>query len=141
MDAKNWEKKWWEISTDELENRMLQVGEQRTKPVAAAVKELYRSVDKVLKRLGADPDSTEMSLRDQCEMLGIKLQYNDDPRTPQLHGIFVFYYKHSLVALEPDILPYAWVSAPKMKKSGKAFCEIQYFQDNKMEESGEVKIV
>lgn len=138
------EKKWWEISIDELEDRMLTDKKRRIDPVSKMVKELFRSLDKVLSRLGVDPELETITIKEQCNALGIMLQSNNDPRTPQLHGIFVFVSKQrSVIELDqtPDIIPYAWISAPAIQKSGRAKCQIQLFQDNRLEESAEVKIV
>lgn len=138
-------KKWWQISLDELEHRMSLQRKMRTDPITEMNKEFYRCVDRVLKRLGVDPDSEDYSIDEQCEQLGIIMQGSDDDRAPQIRGIFIFALKKRLsveLQQEPDIIPYAWVSAPKpVGRNGKSKCEIQYFQDNKMDEGNEVKIV
>lgn len=137
------EKKWFEISLDELEHRMQIDKERRIDPLTEMGKEFFRCIDKVLIQLGVDLDS-DIPIIDQCKELGIFLRSNSDELTPQLHGVFVSVLRtRSFIEIdqEPDIFPYAWVSAPFMLNSGKAKCEIQYFQDERMEESREVKIV
>ena len=139
------ETKWWQTSLDELEHRMDLQKKLRVDPTAEMNREFYRCVDRVLKRLGVDPDSEKYSINEQCEELGIIMQGSDDDRAPQIRGIFIFALKKRLsveMRQDPDILPYAWVSAPKpVGRDGKSKCDIQYFQDNKMEESKGVKIV
>lgn len=138
------DRKWWQISLDELEHRMNYQKQHRLDPVSEMNKEFYRCVDRVLRRLGVDTESEKYSINEQCEALGIIMQGSDDDRAPQIRGIFIFALKKRLsveMRQEPDIVPYAWVSAPKMQRNGKAKCEIQYFQDNKMDEGNEVKIV
>ena len=134
--------KWWEISMDELEHRMALQKKVRTDPVSEMVKTFFKALDEVLRKLGVDPDSEIYTIDDQCEANGVILQSNDDPRTPQLHGIFVFWKKFSLITPTlTDIIPYAWVEAPKMQKDGSAKCRIEWYAENKETESEKVQII
>jgi len=52
-----------------------------------------------------------------------------------INGFFIFQ------AQADDIIPYAWVGAARLNKEGECFVDIQYFQDNRLEERGGFKII
>ena len=137
------EKKWHEISSDELQHRIMVQKNERTIPVSNTVKKFEEEVDKFLKTLGVNID-LEDSIGYQMEQLGIVRWENIDPRTPQLWGWFFFIMrKPSIILLdnELDLEPVGWVSAPIMKKDGSAYCKVEDWRRGTLKESDGVKIV
>lgn len=129
----------FEISTDELNARMEKQKEQRDEPVTKAVRILEAAVDKVLTKLGVNVDLVD-SIPAQMDALGIVMTENTEELTPQLNGFFIYTSKYYIMT-EPDLIPYAWVGAARIGQDGRCFCDIQYFQDNRLEETGGIKLV
>lgn len=139
------EKKWYEISDDELNGRMMAQRSQRIIPVSNALKEFDRAVEKFLRTLGVNPDLEE-SIGWQMEQLGIVRWENTDEKTPQLWGWFFAVMKKPLIMVTMDpnefeLEPVGWISAPKMRKDGSAYCEVQDWRKGTLTESQGVKIV
>jgi hypothetical protein len=136
-------KKWYEISEDELNHRMMVQKSQRIIPVSAAVKEFDRAVDRFIRTLGVNPDLEE-SIGWQMEQLGIVRWENVDERTPQLWGWFFAVMKRPLVLVHEDdfeLEPVGWVSAPKMRKDGTAYCKVEDWRKGTLTETEGVKVV
>lgn len=135
--------KWYEVSDDELNNRMMALKSQRIDPVSSMVREFDRQVEKFLRELGVNPDLEE-SIGWQMEQLGIVRWENTDDKTPQLWGwYFAVMKKPAIYRMDGDfdLEPVGWVSAPKMRKDGTAYCEVQDWRRNKLTESDSVRIV
>jgi hypothetical protein len=67
------EKKWNEVSKDELEHRQNLQYLWKIKPTRAAVRELERRIRKCLLMMGVDTDKDEESVRFQQEILNINI--------------------------------------------------------------------
>lgn len=124
----------FEISADELEFRMLKQQEMHIEPGQKAVQILEAALDKVLTGLGVNVEDIA-SIPAQQEALGIIITENTDERAPQLNGFFIF------VTRNGELIPHSWVGAARLDHDGKCYCDIQYFIDNRLEETGEVKII
>lgn len=125
---------WFEISEDELNARMEKQKKQRTDPVSRAVDILEAALDSVLKKLGVNVEDVA-SIPAQMDALGIMMSEHTDERAPQLNGFFVYLIK------KDDIIPYAWIGSARLESGGRCFCDIQYFQDNRLVEAGGEKLV
>jgi uncharacterized linocin/CFP29 family protein len=124
----------FEISADELEHRMKLHQEVTLDPGQKAVRILEAAIDKVLTKLGVDVTDPE-TIPAQQEALGIIITENTDERTPQINGFFIFAQKGK------DLIPYAWVGAARLEHDGRCYCDIQYFMDNRLDETGGIKII
>lgn len=122
----------FEISTDELAHRM-KLQEESQDPGRKAVLILEAAIDKVLKRLGVDV--TQDNIPEQMEALGIIMTENSSETTPQLNGFYFFLRRGT------DIISYAWAGAARIDSTGRCFCDIQYFLDDKLDEIGGIKIL
>lgn len=132
----------FDISEDELNHRMEVKQKMKDEPVQRAVGILEAAVDTVLKRLGVNVDDVE-SIPAQMDALGIIMTEHTDERAPQLNGFFIYVTKRQffLVSPDEDLIPYAWVGAARLNSNGECFCDIQWFQENKLSETGGIKIV
>ena len=127
------------ISADELNFRMEKQKKLHDEPCQEAVLILEAALDKVLEKLGVNtsqvyPDGSS-AVADQMDALGIMMTENTDERTPQINGFFVF------VTKDCDIIPYAWVGAARINSNGECFCDIHWFVDNRLDETGGVKLI
>lgn len=122
------------ISEDELNHRMNVHDEVKVEPGRKAVAILEAAIDKVLVRLGVDVSDPEL-IATQMDNLGIIMTEHTDEKAPQLNGFFVFAQSGD------DLIPYAWVGSARLERDGKCFCDIHYFQDNRLDEVGGVKVV
>lgn len=128
----------YEISEDELMHREELQKKYRTDPVKKAVQVLEAALDMVLTRLGVNVNDYE-SIPEQQENLGIIITENDDPRTPQINGFFVFLQRIRQDS-SFDYIPFAWVGAAFLGSDGKCRCDIQWFQEEKLTEMSGAKI-
>jgi len=124
----------FEISADELEYRTLKHQEQNIEPGQKAVMVLEAALDTVLKKLGVNVEDID-TIPEQMDALGIMINEHTDERAPQLNGFFV-----SLI-IPGDIIPYAWVGAARLGGDGKCWCDIQWFREERLSETGGVKVV
>jgi hypothetical protein len=124
----------FEISADELEYRLVKQQEIHNDPCHRAVKILEAALDNVLEARGVDTSDPE-TVAEQMINLGIIMTENTDERTPQLNGFFVFIQK------DGDLIPYAWIGAARITREGKCFCDIQWFMDNRLDETGGIKLI
>jgi hypothetical protein len=127
------------ISADELEARMQKQQELHNEPCQKAVMILEAALDKVLEKLGVNttqvyPDGSS-TVADQMNALGIIMTENTDERSPQINGFFIF------VTRNCDLIPYAWVGAARINHNGECFADIQWFVDNRLDETGGVKLI
>lgn len=131
----------FDISEDELNSRMETKKKLRDDPVHRAVELLEAAVDTVLRRLGVNIEVGDIPA--QMDALGIIMTEHTDERAPQLNGFFIYVTKRVFGPIEPmgDLIPYAWVGSARINKGGECFCDIQWFQENKLTETGGIKIV
>jgi hypothetical protein len=133
------EKKWYEISADELNHRMEQKQKLQNEPVSQAVAILEAAVDKVLNTLGVNTADEETVARQMIE-LDIIMTENTDERAPQLNGFYVFTQK-LLRDGTYDILPYAWIGSARLNSVGECFVDIQWYQKEQLTEFGGVRLI
>jgi hypothetical protein len=133
------EKKWFEISADELQHRTEQKQKLQDEPVSQAVAILETAVDKVLNTLGIDTSDKE-SIAQQMIDLNIIMIENTDERTPQLNGFYIFTRKR-LRNGKYDIVPYAWVGAARLNSLKECFVDIQWYQKEQLTEVGGVRLI
>jgi len=125
----------FEISADELEYRMLKQQEMHIEPGQKAVQILEAALDKVLTGLGVNVEDVA-SIPAQQEALGIFVNSIEDERMPNAMGIYV-----SITTKNGNIIPYAWCGDARLASDGKCYCDIQFFQTNRLIESGGTKII
>jgi hypothetical protein len=126
----------FEISADELQHRMELQEKYRNEPCRQGTAILEAAIDSVLEKLGVNTkDSATVAV--QMNTLGIVMTENTDERAPQLNGFFIF-----VLGKNPgDLIPYAWIGAARINSQGECYCDIQHFLDNRLEETGGVKII
>lgn len=131
----------FDISEDELNSRMEAKAKLRDEPVKRAVGILEAAVDSVLARLGVNIEMGDIPA--QQDALGIMMTEHTDERAPHLNGFFVYITKHTYGPSSPEseLVPYAWVGSARINSSGECFCDIQWFQEDKLSETGGIKIV
>ena len=122
------------ISQDELEDRMQRQAKLHKEPIQRAVALLEAALDKVLTKLGvnvSDPDSIPA----QQDALGIMITEETRPEMAGLQGFFIF------ISHKQDLVPYCWIGAARLNSIGECFVDIQYFQDQRLEETGGIKLI
>lgn len=123
------------ISADELNHRMELKAKLKDEPCRQAVEILSAALDKVLSSLGVNTEEPNSdTIKRQQEFLGITITENDNELTPQLNGFFIY-------CDYDNFTPYAWVGAAYLNSMGEGFCEIQWFQKNRMDTVGGLKLV
>jgi hypothetical protein len=133
------EKKWWEVSADELQHRIEQKQKLQDEPVTQAVAILESAVDKVLNTLGVDTTDEETVAQQMIDLDIIMIEHTDE-RAPQLNGFYIFTRK-LLRSSEYDIVPYAWVGAARLNSMGECFVDVQWYQKEQLTEVGGVRLV
>jgi hypothetical protein len=132
LDPKNAKTTRFEISADELEARMQRQQKMRVEPVQRAVAILEAALDIVMKKLGVN---VEDDIPLQQEALGIIIVEETRPEMAGLNGFFVNVVRNG------DIIPYAWVGAARLNSMGECFCDIQWFQEERMDSIGGERII
>jgi len=132
------EKKWYEISADELNHRMEQKQKLQNEPVSQAVAILEAAVDKVLNTLGVNTADEETVARQMIELDIIMIEHSDE-RAPQLNGFYIF-TKKLLRDGTYDIIPYSWIGSARLNSMGECFCDIQWYQKEQLTEFGGVRL-
>jgi len=133
------EKKWWEVSADELQHRIEQKQKLQDEPVTQAVAILESAVDKVLNTLGVDTTDEETVAQQMIDLDIIMIEHTDE-RAPQLNGFYIFTRK-LLRSSEYDIVPYAWVGAARLNSMGECFVDVQWYHKEQLTEVGGVRLV
>ena len=126
-------RKWFEISEDELADRMFKQSKEHDAPVQKAVAILEAAIDSVLKTLGVDV--TRDDVAEQMNELGIIMIEETREEMAGINGFYLFKTK------KKDIIPIAWVGAAGINSQGKCFCEINWFKDERMSEITGPKII
>jgi hypothetical protein len=125
----------FEISADELEARMQKQNVMRVEPVKQAVALLEAALGQVLTKLGVNINlESEDIIKAQQEFLGITIAEFTEEAYPQLLGFFVY-------TGFDELIPYAWVGAARINSNGECFCDIQWFREEKLSETGGIKLV
>lgn len=133
------EKKWWEVSADELQHRIEQKQKLQDEPVSQAVAILEAAVDKVLNTIGVDTTDEE-TVAQQMINLDIIMIENTDERAPQINGFYIFTNK-LLLSGEYDIKPYAWIGSARLNSLGECFVDVQWYQKEQLTEFGGVRLI
>jgi hypothetical protein len=120
------------ISADELAHRM-ELQEQSKEPVRKAVAILEAALDKVMVSLGVD--ITRDDIHHQQQMLGITITEETREELAGINGYYVF------VTRKGDLIPHSWVGAARLNSDGRCYCDIHFFQDERLEEVGGTKLV
>ena len=134
LDPKNVKTTRFEISADELEARMQRQQEMHVEPIQKAVALLTAALEKVMKKLGVDTTLADEVVRAQQEFLGISVMENTEESQPQLNGFYVY------VGYD-EFIPYCWIGAARLNSAGECFVDIQYFEDNRLEETGGLRLI
>ena len=135
LDPKNVTTTKFQISEDELHARMEKQKEIHLDPVRQATALLEAALDKVMVSLGVDVTQSPESIHMQQEFLGIEIMEHTDERAPKLNGFFVFVRKGE------DLVPHSWIGAARINSSGECFVDIQTFEDNRLQETGGIKLI
>ena len=121
------------ISQDELESRMQTQTKLHDEPIQKAVAILEAALDKVMTKLGVNVERGNIPM--QQDALGIVVTEETREEMAGLNGFFVF------VKRKNDLIPFAWVGAARLNKMGECFCDIHWFQDERLDEVGGVKLI
>jgi hypothetical protein len=133
------EKKWWEISDDELQHRIEQKQKLQDEPVSQAVAILESAVDKVLNTLGVDTTEEETIAQQMIDLDIIMIEHTDE-RAPQLNGFYIFTQK-LLRSGDYDIQPYAWIGSARLNSLGECFVDVQWYAKEQLTEFGGVRLI
>jgi len=125
----------YEISSDELNDRMERQQRFHEEPIQRAVAVLEAALDSVMKKLGVDVDQDPENIQMQMENLGIDVRSIDDPSMPKACGFYVFLIRGS------DIIPHSWIGDARLDQMGQCWCDIHLFNDDRLIESGGIKIL
>lgn len=123
----------YSISADELEHRMQLREKLHDDPLKKAVLLLDLGLERVLTKLGVN--ITAGHIPEQQFALGIIIQEETREEMAGLMGYFIHVQRRG------ELIPYAWVGAARLNSVGECFVDIQYFQDNRLEETGGIKLV
>lgn len=133
------EKKWFEVSADELQHRIEQKQKLQDEPVSQAVAILEAAVDKVLNTLGVDTTDDETVAQQMIDLDIIMMEHTDE-RAPQLNGFYIFTQK-LLRSGDYDIQPYAWIGSARLNSMGECFVDIQWYGKEQLTEFGGVRLI
>ena len=133
------EKKWWEVSADELQHRIEQKQKLQDEPVTQAVAILEAAVDKVLNTLGVNTTDEETVAQQMIDLDIIMIEHTDE-RAPQLNGFYIFTQK-LLRSGDYDIQPYAWIGSARLNSLGECFVDVQWYQKEQLTEFGGVRLI
>jgi hypothetical protein len=134
-DDMNEPKTRYEISSDELNNRMEKHQALHEEPIQRAVAVLEAALDSVMKKLGVDVDQDPENIQMQMDNLGIDVRSIDDPSMPKACGFYVFLIRGD------DITPHSWIGDARLDQMGVCYANIQWFMEDRLTESGGVKIL
>lgn len=129
----NIKKDRFSISADELEALMLQKQKEHDEPVQQAVLLLEAALERVLTTLGVNPVLGDIPA--QQNALGIIITEETREEMAGINGFYIYVARHD------DIIPYAWVGEARLNSGGECFVDIQYFQNNRLEETGGIKLI
>jgi hypothetical protein len=116
------QKKWFEVSLDELESRTIRHEIMHNQPITRANAMVFNALDKVFALLGVDLAG---GIKAQQVLLGIDVVPLDEQWPEKVRGLVV-----SKKGGDGVPVSYAWVSQAKIEKSGDIFCEVHLFEKN-----------
>lgn len=122
------EKKWNEISEDELCHRQLLQDTWKIKPSRKAVAMLEKKLMEVLRSLGVEVDKDEETIRWQMGILNIMINSISEDQLPNAAGIYVS------AIYKGELQPYAYISCVKQKRKGEFLFEVVYWNKERMDE-------
>jgi hypothetical protein len=134
LDPKNYRTTRYQISADELAARMQRMNDIKVTPLKKAVFLMEQALSKVLETLGVDTTLTGEQVKAQQEVLGITIWEHEDERAPQINGFFVHINYERFT-------PFAWVGNARLDVNGECYCDIQWFQTNKLTRKSVGKIL
>jgi len=123
----------YHISVDELAARMQAQEKYHNDPVKKAVALLDLALEKVLTKLGVNVELGDIPA--QQDQLGIIVTEETREELAGINGYYIF------LSRKEDLIPYAWIGAARLNSNGECFVDIQYFQDNRLDEVGGIKLV
>jgi len=115
------EEKWYRISEDELESRMIRHKIMHDEVISKAGAMVYKALDEILTMLGVDVNG---DIEMQQDVLGIHVLSMGDDWSEGVRGMTV------AKQVGKDIAPYAWISEAKVENDGRIYCEAQVFHKN-----------
>ena len=121
------------ISVDEMESRMQKQTKLHDEPIQKAVIMLEIALDKVLAKLGVNVELGNIPA--QQDQLGIVVTEETREELAKINGFFVFVNRNG------ELIPYAWIGAVRIDHLGECFCDVQYFQDERLEKIGGEKLI
>jgi len=122
------DKKFTDISKDEIEYREYLREIWHIQPTRKITRELEKSINKVLEKLGVDTTKDEDSIKAQMDFLNIWVHSIDEKNSKSAAGIYISAY------VKGDLQPYAYIGSAKMRKDEYSF-PITYWQEQKLEEN------
>jgi len=123
----------FQISADELTSRMEKKALLHDEPCQKAVLLLEAALDKVLTKLGVNIEAGDIPL--QQEELGIIIVEEAREEMAGLQGFTV------IVRRDGDLVPFAWIGSARLNHLGEGFVDIQFFQENRLDETGGIKLI
>ncbi len=123
----------YSISADELEHRMQLQEKYHNEPVQKVVALLDLALEKVLTKLGVNVELGDIPA--QQDQLGIIVTEETREELAGINGFYIF------LSRKGNIVPYGWVGSARLNSNGECFVDIQYFQDNRLDEVGGIKII
>jgi hypothetical protein len=120
------------ISADELEHRMQLQEKYHNDPARQAAAILDMALEMVMKKLGVN---VEEDIPLQQEQLGIMVMEENREEMAGLNGFFVFVNKQG------ELVPFAWIGSAQLNSLGECGCEVHWFNDNRMDAVGGVKLI
>ena len=127
MDNSSMNKKFNEVSKDEIECREYLREIWHIKPTRKATRELERQIKKVLEKLGVDTSKDEDSVKAQMDFLNIWIHCIDEKSSITAAGIYFSAY------IKGEIQPYAYIGSAIVRGKEYTF-PITYWLENKLEE-------
>lgn len=124
----------FQISADELQSRIAKKEAEHDEPCKKAVQILEAAVDKVLSSLGVNVELVDL-IPAQMDQLGIVMTENTEENTPKLNGFYIYLYRNE------ELIPHSWVGAARINHLGECYADIHYFNDNRLEEVGGVRLI
>jgi len=115
------DKKWFEISADELDSRMMRHQIMHDEKISRAAAMVFKALEEVLKLLGID---TEADIVAQQELLGIYVV----PMEPEGMTVATSSWNGSQRVIDSD--PFAWISGAMIKHTGEIYCCAEVYAKN-----------
>lgn len=115
------EEKWYRVSEDELESRMIRHKIMHDEIISKAGAMVFKALDEILTMLGVDVNG---DIEMQQGVLGIFVLSMGEDWGENVRGMTV------ARKVGKDIAPYAWISDARVENDGRIYCEAQVFHKN-----------